>query len=61
MYVQQATVAHTEYVKELFMKKEYFSPEFELVKFKFEDIILKESGDPEFGGNDGNDFGFEKP
>lgn len=40
------------------MKKEYFSPEFELVKFKFEDIILKES-DPEFGGNDGNDFGFE--
>ena len=43
------------------MKKEYFSPEFELVKFKFEDIILKESGDPEFAGNDGNDFGFEKP
>lgn len=43
------------------MKKEYFSPEFELVKFKFEDIILKESGEPEFGVSGGDDVSaFEK-
>lgn len=40
------------------MKKEYFSPEFELVKFKFEDIILTDSV-PEVNKNDGDDFGFE--
>lgn len=44
------------------MKKEYFSPEFELVKFKFEDIILMGSlidDVPEVTKNDGDDFGFE--
>ena len=48
------------------MKKEYSSPEFELVKFKFEDIILTDSsgssgsldGDtPEIVATDGNDWG----
>mgnify|MGYP004733150081 FL=1 len=46
------------------MKKEYFSPEFELVKFKFEDIILTGSltdNLPEEGSNTGDDVGaFEK-
>lgn len=43
------------------MKKEYFSPEFELVKFKFEDIILTGSltDVPEVNKNDGDDVGFE--
>ena len=45
--------------KELFMKKEYSSPEFELVKFKFEDIILTGSLDdtPEATKSDGDDWG----
>ena len=40
------------------MKKEYSSPEFELVKFKFEDIILTGSLDdtPEATKSDGNDM-----
>ena len=45
------------------MKKEYFSPEFELVKFKFEDIILTGSlidDVPEVTKNDGDDFCFDK-
>lgn len=45
------------------MKKEYFSPEFELVKFKFEDIILTGSLDdtPEDNKNYGNEIdGFEE-
>ena len=44
------------------MKKEYFSPEFELVKFKFEDIILTGSLIDDVPGvtkNDGDDFGSE--
>ena len=44
------------------MKKEYFSPEFELVKFKFEDIILTGSlidDVTEVTKNDVDDFGFE--
>ena len=38
------------------MKKEYFSPEFELVKFQFEDVILVGSLTDvlEVGDNDGN-------
>ena len=38
------------------MKKEYSSPEFELVKFKFEDIILTGSLDdtPEATKSDGD-------
>lgn len=42
------------------MKKEYSSPEFELVKFKFEDIILTGSLDddtPEATKSDGDDWG----
>lgn len=41
------------------MKKEYFSPEFELVKFKFEDIILTGSlnDTPEDKNNYGNEIG----
>ena len=41
------------------MKKEYSSPEFELVKFKFEDIILTGSldGTPEATKSDGDDWG----
>lgn len=46
------------------MKKEYFSPEFELVKFKFEDIILTASpvdDTPEINKGDGDDVSaFEK-
>jgi hypothetical protein len=53
------TVAHVKFRKELFMKKEYSSPEFELVKFKFEDIILTGSLDdtPEATKSDGDDWG----
>lgn len=42
------------------MKKEYSSPEFELVKFKFEDIILTGSLDddtPEIAATGGDDWG----
>ena len=41
------------------MKKEYSYPEFELVKFKFEDIILTGSLDdtPEATKSDGDDWG----
>ena len=41
------------------MKKKNSSPEFELVKFKFEDIILTGSLDdtPEATKNDGDDWG----
>ena len=45
------------------MKKEYFSTEFELVKFQFEDVILVGSltDVPEVGDNDGNKIdGFEE-
>lgn len=43
------------------MKKEYFSPEFELVKFQFEDVILVGSltDVPEVNKNDGDDVDFE--
>ena len=41
------------------MKKKYSSPEFELVKFKFEDIILTGSLDdtPENNESGGDDWG----
>ncbi len=42
------------------MKKEYSSPEFEVVKFKFGDIILTGSlddGTPEIPKSDGDDWG----
>jgi hypothetical protein len=45
------------------MKKEYFSPEFELVKFQFEDVILVGSltDVPEVGDSNGDKIdGFEE-
>lgn len=45
------------------MKKEYFSPEFELVKFQFEDVILAGSltDVPEVGDSNGDKVdGFEE-